>query len=159
MARFSSKCVTWLWCHRNVTHVIELYRIRKDRGGGVEQLLKKKTDVMSKFPVLPPPWVRLIISFSIAFTEPYSPLFWAYGYITHTSTLYSYLSFPLPAQNSGEKWKYIAITSSRYLLLLTSKLDATFYTNFYFRNADVPCALDHWYAICTQKSGVHLIAW
>ena len=40
--------------------------------------------------------VRLIrvISFSIAFTEPYSPLFWAYGYITHTNTLYSYSSFP-----------------------------------------------------------------
>ena len=24
--------IMWLWCHRNVTHVIELYRIRKDGG-------------------------------------------------------------------------------------------------------------------------------
>ena len=34
--------IMWLWCHRNVTHVIKLYCIRKDGGGGVEQLLKKK---------------------------------------------------------------------------------------------------------------------
>jgi sugar (pentulose or hexulose) kinase len=35
----------------------------------------------------------VFISFSIAFTQRCSPLFWAYGYVTHTSTtLYSYSS-------------------------------------------------------------------
>ena len=35
--------IMWLWCHRNITHVIKIYRIRKDGGGGgVKQLLKKK---------------------------------------------------------------------------------------------------------------------
>ena len=81
-------------------------------------------------------------SISIAFTERCrcSPLFWAYGYITHTSTtLYPYSSFPSPVQDSDKKRKYIAVLSSRYLL--TSKSDAAFYTIFYFRNGDVPCAL------------------
>ena len=48
--------IMWLWCHRNVTHMIKLYHIRMDGGGGgVKQLLKKKTNIMSKFPIRPPP--------------------------------------------------------------------------------------------------------
>ena len=34
--------IMWLWCHRNVTHVIELYRIRKDGGGGGSSSCWKK---------------------------------------------------------------------------------------------------------------------
>ena len=26
--------IMWLWCHRNITNVIRIYRIRKDGGGG-----------------------------------------------------------------------------------------------------------------------------
>ena len=58
-----------------------------------------------------------------------------------STTLYSYLYFSSPVQDSGENLKYIAVLSRRYLLLLTSKSDAGFYTIFYFRNADIPCAL------------------
>ena len=52
---FLKMCYIIDWCHRNVIHVIELYRIRKDRGGGSSSCWKKKTDVISKFPVPPPP--------------------------------------------------------------------------------------------------------
>ena len=49
--------IMWLWCHRNVTHMIKLCCIRKDGGGGgLSSCWKKKTDIMSNFPVLPPPW-------------------------------------------------------------------------------------------------------
>ena len=50
----------WLWCHKNITHVIRIYRIRKDGGGGgSSSCWKKKTDVMSKFTVPPPPCLNL----------------------------------------------------------------------------------------------------
>ena len=142
----NASAITWQWA--NVSHR-KLYQMTRKIWPVV---IINDRGAQSNFQVR-------LISFSIAFTEPYSPLFWAYGYITHTSTLYSYSTFPSPAQDSGEKWKYIAILSSRYLLLLISKSDATFYTNFYFRNADVPRALDRWYVICTLKAGAHSIAW
>ena len=34
--------IMWLWCHRNVTHMIELYCIRKDGGGGGGQAVVEK---------------------------------------------------------------------------------------------------------------------
>ena len=45
--------IMWLWCHGNITHVIKIYHIRKDGGQAVVE--KKKPNIMSKFPVLPPP--------------------------------------------------------------------------------------------------------
>ena len=86
-----------------------------------------------------------------------SPLFWAYGHVTHTSTtLYSYSPFPSPAQDSGEKRKYIAFLSSRYLPLLTSKSLQLFVQIFTLEMLMFSMRL---YAICTQKTGAHSIAW
>ena len=43
--------IMWLWCHRNITHVIKIYHIRKDGGGGgSKQLLKKKLTSCQNFP-------------------------------------------------------------------------------------------------------------
>ena len=44
--------IMWLWCHRNVTHVIKLYRIRKDGGGrgGRAVVEKKKPTSCQNFP-------------------------------------------------------------------------------------------------------------
>ena len=51
--------IMWLWCHRIITHVIriyiDIYHIREGEGGQAV-VEKKKNNVMSKFPFLPPPW-------------------------------------------------------------------------------------------------------
>ena len=52
--------IMWLWCHRNITHMIKFYCIRKDGGGCWAVVEKKKTDVMSKFPVLQSPWFHSV---------------------------------------------------------------------------------------------------
>ena len=58
-------------------------------------------------------------------------------YIPTLSCLYNL--FPHPVKDSAEKWKYIAVLSSRYLLLLLNHL-MLFIKNC-FRNADVLCVL------------------
>ena len=52
-----------------------------------------------------------------------------------------YNLFPHPAQDSGEKRKYIAVLSSRYLKLLLLNYSIFHYYFFCCRNADVPRAL------------------
>jgi hypothetical protein len=67
-----------------------------------------------------------------------------------------YNLFPHPAQDSGEKRKYIAVLSSRYFLLLLLIIRLFLIKIFSLEMLMFPV---RWYVICTRKVGVHSIAW
>lgn len=64
-----------------------------------------------------------------------------------------YNLFPHPAQDSGEKRKYIAVLSSRYFMFFLRFFKVKFFA------LEMLMFPVRWYVICTQKAGAHSIAW